>query len=73
MNMEEIINTREKLDRELRVALATMERSDAIYDIRKKIIENQRKCPHFSTEYNWAIVDEKCPYCGFSLTSRREY
>jgi len=67
MKMEEIINTRIKLDKELKMALATMERSDAIYDIRKKIIENQKQCPHFDQNYNWAIIDETCPYCGFHL------
>lgn len=65
MNIDEIITNREKLDYELRLALATMERSNKIFDIKKKIIENQNACPHFSDKYNWTIVDEICPYCGF--------
>lgn len=65
--MEEIIAQHKQLDKELRMALATMERSDKVYDIKKKIIKNQTRCPHFSTEYSWAVVDNKCPYCGFIL------
>ena len=68
MTIEEVINTRVKLDKELKMALATMERSSAIYDIRKKIIENQKRCPHFDQNYNWAIIDETCPYCGFHFS-----
>lgn len=66
--MSDIINIiaqRKRLDKELRMALATMERSDKIEQIRKEQIANQKKCPHFSAEFNWAIIDDTCPYCGF--------
>lgn len=68
-NIEHIIQQHEKLDKELRMALATMERSDKIEKIRKEIIANQRQCPHFDNNYNWAIVDETCPYCGFHFAN----
>ena len=63
-----IVARRERLDKELRMALATMERSDKIEEIRKQQIANQMSCPHFSTEFNWAIVDDICPYCGFHFS-----
>ena len=63
-----IVARRERLDKELRMALATMERSDKIEEIRKQQIANQMSCPHFSTEFNWAIVDDTCPYCGFHFS-----
>lgn len=66
--MEDIINTHEKLNKELRIALATMERSNKIFDIKKQIIQNQTRCPHFSTQYNWAIIDGVCPYCGYKIS-----
>ena len=67
--IDEIIRENERLAKELRVALSIMERSDRVNEIHKEIIENQKKCPHFSTKYNWAIVDGVCPYCGFKLTN----
>ena len=51
MNIDEIITTRERLNKELRIALSTMERSDKVYKIKKEIIENQKACPHFSSKY----------------------
>ena len=65
MTIEQIINNRENLDRQLRVALSTMERSDKIFEIKKQIIENQKQCPHFDNNYNWTITNDTCPYCGF--------
>lgn len=65
MNIDDIIATKEKLNNELRVALATMEKKDIIRDIKRAIEENQARCPHFSTKYNWTIADgHTCPYCG---------
>lgn len=64
MNIDEIILKRNQLNHDLRIALATMERKDTVAQIRKAIIENQDKCPHISSKYNWAIVDGTCPYCG---------
>jgi len=68
MNIEEIIENRERLDRELRMALSTMEKKDTIAKIRLDIIKNQRACPHFDNRYNWTVIDGVCPYCGFHLS-----
>lgn len=74
MNIDDIIVRREQLDYQLRVALTTMERKNTIAEIRKEIIENQKSCPHFSTKYNWTVVDGVCPYCGQKLVSeKRDY
>ena len=69
MNIEEIIKNRERLDKELRFALSTMERKDTIAKIRLDILKNQKTCPHFDNKYNWAVVDRICPYCGFQLSN----
>ena len=66
--IDDVIVTREKLDKELRIALSTMERSDKVFEIKKRIIENQKRCPHFDSTYNWAIVNDTCPYCGFHFS-----
>lgn len=73
MTIEEIINNHEKLNKELRIALSTMERSNTIAEIRSKIIKNQMACPHISDKYNWTVADGKCPYCGFTFDRGRDY
>lgn len=73
MNIDDIIHTRNELNKELRLALSTMERKDTIERIRTQIIDNQKHCPHTSSKYNWAIVDDTCPYCGFVFDRGREY
>ena len=65
MNIDDIINTRKILDHKLQMALSTMEKKDTIMAIRKEIIQNQKKCPHFSSKYNWVVTAQECPYCGF--------
>lgn len=72
MNIDEIIKTRERLNNELRSVLSTMEYKDTIRKIRLEIIDNQKHCPHFSNKYNWAIVDDTCPYCGYVFNCRRD-
>ena len=73
MNIDDIIRTNDELAHELRIALATMERSDKVAEIRKKIIDNQKHCPHTSSKYNWTIANGVCPYCGFAFDRGREY
>lgn len=73
MNIDTIIQTREKLEKELRYALSIMERSDKIAEIRKEIIDNQKHCPHASDKYNWTIANNACPYCGFVFDHGRDY
>ena len=41
MNIDDIIATKERLNNELRVALATMEKKDTIRQIKQAIEENQ--------------------------------
>ena len=67
MTMNEIIKRKEQLDQALRAAVSTMERKDTIPFIRDEIHKNQEACPHYSTEYNWTIVNDICPYCGKKL------
>ena len=67
--IDDIIDTRNRLNKELRMALSTMEKKDTIQKIRLEIINNQKRCPHFSTNYNWAIVDDTCPYCGMHFST----
>lgn len=65
IDIDMIIERHEQLDSDLRAALATMERSDKVKEIREAILENQKQCPHFSAIYNWTVADGKhCPYCG---------
>ena len=70
MNIDEIIQTHELLEQQLKVAVSTMEKKNTIRDIHAKIFENQKRCPHFDSNYNWAVIDDKCPYCGFNLNKR---
>ena len=62
--IEDIIATKQQLEKELRVALATMEKSESIFQIRSKMRVNQSRCPHFDAKYNYVWVDDTCPYCG---------
>lgn len=74
MNIDAIINRHKSLDKELQMALSTMERSDRVVEIRREIIDNQKQCPHVSDKYNWTITNETCPYCGFHFaTGGRAY
>lgn len=67
MTIDDIIYTHDKLEHELKIALSTMEKSNLIKEIREEIKFNQSHCPHVSDKYNWAIVNEICPYCGKKL------
>ena len=69
MKIDDIIQTREQLNRELRMALSTMERKDTIEKIKLAMIDNQKHCPHVSTKYNWEITNDTCPYCGFHFST----
>lgn len=67
MKIDDIIQTRKQLESDLLLALSTMERKDDIIKLRQAIIDNQKQCPHFSNVYNWAVINETCPYCGLHL------
>lgn len=64
MDIEKIIETKERLNQKLSAALSTMEyHPNEISQIKSQIKENQAQCPHKSSKYNWAIVNNICPYC----------
>lgn len=63
MTIDEIISARERIERRLNFALATMERKETIRELREQLIHIQDECPHHSPDYNWTWTDETCPYC----------
>lgn len=67
IDINTIIARHEQLNNELRMALSVMERSDRVKELREAIHENQKQCPHVSLEHSWAIVNNKCPYCGYKF------
>ena len=62
--IEEIIAEKERLDKELKIALSTMEKKNTIKEIQAKIHINQQRCPHIDAKYNFVWIDDTCPYCG---------
>lgn len=62
MNIEEIMMERQSLENDLKAALSTMEKKDAIFLIKDELKELQLLCPH-STRFN-KNEENKCPYCG---------
>ena len=48
---------------DLRKALSTMEKTDAVKIIRDQIRELQLTCPHNNGEFDFSNAKE-CPYCG---------
>ena len=64
-SIQEIIETKERLDKEIAVAASTMELNDTLFKLKQQMKENQRECPHDGgTQYNFVWVDDTCPYCG---------
>ena len=51
------------LHHDLKRALATMEKTDAVKVIREQIRELQMACPHDNGEFDFSNTKE-CPYCG---------
>lgn len=68
MKIEEIMARRSKIETDLRIALSTMEKKETIHKLRQNLIELQNKCPHFSPEHSYAIIDGKCPYCAAKIS-----
>ena len=65
MNIDEIIARRAELELALKQAVSTMEfKSTTLSEIRDQMAENQMRCPHISTRYNWSVINGVCPYCG---------
>ena len=51
------------LNKELKDAVARMERTDRVFIIRDAIKDLQKLCPHNNGSYDFSDADE-CPYCG---------
>lgn len=64
IDIDQVIRKKEQLNKELQLALATLEKKDDVKEIREKIHENQECCPHYSNKYNFVWEGNKCPYCG---------
>lgn len=64
MNVANIIKQREVISRQLTFALSTMDKKDTIKELREQLIDLQKQCPHFDSNFNWTIIDDECPYCG---------
>ena len=63
MTIKEIIDKTDILCYNIKVAAATMERKDELFELRQQLKEIQNSCPHVNQEYNWAVVNDTCPYC----------
>ncbi len=64
MTIDEIIQRREELSKELTYALSTMVLSNRVREIKNNMKAIQAQCPHQSSKYNWEKINNKCPYCG---------
>ena len=53
----------EALNKELKEAVARMERTDRVFIIRDAIKDLQTLCPHSNGSYDFSDTEE-CPYCG---------
>ena len=69
MNIEDIINRREELNRRLAQALATMDRKDTVKQIYQEIKENQERCPH-DIQFGLSENEGECIYCGKKRSRR---
>ena len=63
MTIKEIIDKTDELCYNIKVAAATMERKDELFELRRQLKEIQSNCPHVSQKYNWTIDNDTCPYC----------
>ena len=63
MDMDNIKVQYETLNKELKQAVARMERTDRVFIIRDAIKDLQKLCPHNNGSYDFSDSEE-CPYCG---------
>ena len=63
MDMNNIKVRYESLNKELKQAVACMERTDRVFIIRDAIKDLQTLCPHNNGNYDFS-TSEECPYCG---------
>lgn len=67
MTMEERIAAKDNLMQRIRVAAATMDKKETLFQLRHELEELQETCPHFDAKLNFVMVDDKCPYCGKNI------
>ena len=53
----------ENLNKDLKQALARMERTDKVFVIKEAIHDLQQLCPHDNGSFDFSTT-EYCPYCG---------
>ena len=63
MDMNNIKVQYESLNKELKQAVARMERTDRVVIIRKAIQDLQHLCTHNNVSFDFSTTAE-CPYCG---------
>ena len=64
MDINEIQARYNNLNRDLRTALATMEKKETVFVIKQQIKELQSICPHKINDMYDFSNDKECPYCG---------
>ena len=60
MNVDDITQERQAIERELKHALSTMEKKETIFELKKRLEKVQNECPHIE-------FAKECPYCGKKL------
>lgn len=63
MDVNKIKSQYESLQRDLKKALSTMEKTDLVLAIRESIKGLQQICPHNNGSFDFSLTNE-CPYCG---------
>ena len=71
MTVQEVLVNRRRLESELQMALATMEKKNTIHRIKQQLENNQKQCSHTDSNYNWSEQGEQCPYCGMHFQINR--
>ena len=61
-DIDQIIDTKNKLNRELQIALSSMEKKNDVKEIREKIRLNQAQSPNYSKKYNLVGNGNTGPY-----------
>jgi len=69
MTLEAIGLKYQALEDRLKTALATMEKTDAIYHIREEIVELQNTCPHQQEDGIFTLSNGRCRFCGKKVVS----
>lgn len=64
MDINEIQARFNNLNRDLKKALATMEKKETVFVIKQQIKELQEICPHKINDLYDFSNDAECPYCG---------